>query len=379
MSGPAARRRVLGVPTLEDLPDPRGKRVLVRASLDLPLGVEEHTAMARLRAESLTSTLHWLAEGGAEATVCGDAGGAGPDEETQRFGRVRRIVRALAPGAEVADDSSGGGVSTENPEIVSRLVSSHDLFVNDSFQWSHLPLPSLIVPPSRLASAVGRTLQRDLEALAPILDRPGRPFVAILGGDRPESRLRGVEGLVLRADVVLVGGALAVPFLQARGKHPVVDWPEGFLSECRRVYGLAERVYHHVQLPVDLVWLTEDGRVEVAPAGKCPGGMVVDIGPETRQRYGETTEGAGTLLWSGALGYVEDARFAEGSRVVASARGSSDFVVGGDALVDLLDREGRLRSTVSVISATDPALELLKLGDLPALMALRSAVHGQDR
>jgi phosphoglycerate kinase len=365
----------LQVPTLEDLPDPAGKRVLVRATLDLPLGIAESSPMARRRAEGLRATLCWLTERGAIVTVWGDAGGGDRTEQTDLSARAARIVESLSPGAVIVAGPASGASSAEDPAVVKDLIGSHDLFVNDSFQWAYLPLPSQVLPPSYLPSAGGRTLQGDLDAIVPVLQSPERPFTAVLGGDRSYLRLHGMQGLVLRADTLLVGGAMALPLLQASGRQPFDGVYDDFLVECRGLCGLAERVAHRIQLPVDLVWSRPDGTVEVAPAAEHPGGQVVDIGPITRHRFAEFVEGAGLVLWTGALGQVEDERFAAGTHAVATALGASDCVVGGDALMSMLDTAALLPPGARVVSATDSALELLKNGDLPALIALRSSTQ----
>jgi 3-phosphoglycerate kinase len=152
--------------------------------------------------------------------------------------------------------------------------------VNDSFQWWSLPLPSLTIPADVLPSAIGRSLEYDLDTLQALQDPP-RPFVAVLGGDRSYRRLHGMRGLVLRADQVLVGGAMAVPFLQALGIQPALDTAPEFLAECREVYGLARRGLHQIELPTDLLWLHK-GRHEIAPVGTVLDGEIVDIGPASR-------------------------------------------------------------------------------------------------
>ena len=351
--------------------------MLVRATLDLPLGAGAQIPMARRRAATLAETLRWLAGRGARVTVCGDAGGADLAEEEARFDAVRRVVQGLAPDVRVVDSSSGGGVSAEDGSIVDGLIASHDLFVNDSFQWSYLPLPSLMLPPGRLPSVAGRGVQRNLEALAPFLSEPERPFVAVLGGNRPFLRLHRLEGLILRADTVLVGGAMALPILQAIAKQPAGATPPELLAEFRRVHGLAERVMHRLELPEDLVVDGEvgghgAGGIRVAPSDKPVTGSVMDIGPITALRFAEMVEGAGSVLWAGALGRVEDERFAAGTTEVAAAlwRTRAPAVVGGDSLATTLAKEGLLDERVATITATDAALELLKNGRLPALAAL---------
>lgn len=368
-----ARAAALRYPVLEDLPDPAGRAVLVRATLDLPMGRDVDDPMARRRADALATTLRWLVDRQARVTVCGDAGGGDRAEEVRRFRRVRHLIEDLVPGVAVADSLSGGGASAEEPRVVEALVSTHELFVNDSPQSSYLPLPSLVLPARRLPSAVGRSLQHDLQLLTPLLEDPERPLVAVLGGNRPFLRLHGLEGLVLRADKVLLGGTMAPPMLRAIGRQPPDGAPEDFLAECRAVYGLGARVAHQIVLPFDLVWAGRDGTVQLRGPDEFGSGEVVDIGPMTRRRFAEAVEGAATVLWLGALGKAEDPRFAAGTQAVADAldpaRGPT--VIGGDALVSVLHRGGRLTDGVEILSATDSSLELLKNGDLPAVVAMR--------
>lgn len=345
--------------------------MLVRATFDLPLGIDEHQPMAAYRAHGLGATLQWLLAHGARVTVFGDVGGEG-DDRARRLARVQQVVDALAPGVAVV----GGppDASIEDPDLVTTLIESHQQFVNDSFQSSYLPLPSLMLPAERLPSAVGRGLQHDLELLDDFLVAPERPFVAILGGDHPFLGLHGLRGLVLRADTVLVGGAMAVPLLQAVGKQPRDGMPEDFLDECRNAYGLGRTVLHQVNLPWDLTWATDGGTPEVATADVRPDGQVVDVGPVTRRRFAEAVEAAAVVLWLGALGRVEDPRCGEGTRTVGRALAAVQrrTVLGGDALVSFLDEEHLLGGHTHLLSATDAALELLKNGNLPALMPLQN-------
>ena len=176
-------------------------------------------------------------------------------------------------------------------------------------------------------------------------------------------------------DTVLVGGLLSLPLLQSTGQGTFERVPAAFLDECRAVMGLARRVQHQIDLPLDLVIQRPDGSIDLRAPDQVVDGEVVDIGPLTAQRFSEVIEGAGTVLWSGALGHVEDARFAAGTLSVAADLLSDrrrHTVIGGDALVSVLDGNDRLDSAIRIVSATDTLLELLKNGDLPALAALRA-------
>ena len=365
------------VPVLEDLPDPAGKAVLVRATFDRPLGADREHPMAYRRVQGLGATLEWLVERADRVTVCGNTEASDPEEEVGRLARIREAIEQVSSGVIVADTTTGIRSSSEDPEVIRSLVTSHDLFVNDTLQDSALPMPSVMLPAQGLPSAIGRTLQHDLEYLDRLLIDPERPFVVVLGGERSVGRLHGLQGLVLRADKVLLGGPIALPMLQALGKQATQAPSQEFFWEYRNIMGLAGRVHHEIMLPADLVWWRLDGSVQVTPFDAPGGDDVVDIGPMTRRRFDDVLGGARTVLWVGALGRVEDVRFAEGTRAVAtSLPAEASTVVGGDALVALLDAERLLPARANVLSATDAAIELLKNGDLPGLAALRRRRRG---
>lgn len=359
------------VPFLEDLPDPGGKSALVRATFDLPLAADLRQPLAHARALGLAETIEWLTERGARVTVCGNLDADRPAAIADRLGQIRESIRGL--GSRVlASDMVSFCPCSEDPDGVEELLRGHDLFVNDTLQDSILPLPTLTVPASRLPSAAGRTLEHDLRILDPLLAAPPRPFVAVLGGARSYERLHGLESLVLRADTVLLGGAMALPVLQAVGKQPSDGAAEDFLEECRHVVGLSRRVRNQIVTPFDLVWRRADGSTTVAPADVRAGKEVVDIGPVTRVRFAESLQGAGVTLWAGALGQVETPGSASGTTELAtSLAAGARLVLGGDALVSTLQASNLVPLSAEMLSATDAAIELLKYGDLPALAALR--------
>ena len=376
----------MGLPILEDLPDPAGKRVLLRATLDLPLSADTDHPLARARAEGLATTVQWLVERGAQVTVWGSPGSSSPTAVPTdgRAGtphaaripsaRVRAVVRELEP-ALAGSAAMHVQSCTEDQRAVDHVLAEHDLFVNDSLQDALLPLPSLMLPPSRLPSAIGRTLQRDLVALEPLVSDPARPFVVVLGGERSFQRLHGLVGLVLRADAVLLGGGLTYPMLQAVGREPPEGADDDFLWECREVLGLAQRVRHRLVLPDDLVW-THDGQARVSPTRTQEGDQVVDIGPDASVRFGEELEGAASVLWAGSVGRVEHEPFRAGTRSLAAhLRETQSIVFGGDALVDLLFRERLQPAKAALLTATDSAIELLKNGSLPAISTILDTAH----
>lgn len=370
MSQLSAPTEPFGVPLLEDLPDPAGATVLVRATLDLPISADPSSPLARLRAEGLAATVRWLVERGASVTVWGH----GDDDHPRRSpAAVRALLREVEPSLATGPRLHVR-TCVEDAATVARVVAGHDLYVNDSLHDSLLPVPSVMVPPRSLPSAAGRSLQHDLALVEPFATRPDRPFVAVLGGERTGGRLANLEALVLRADAVLLGGGLALPMLRAVGREPT-DPDDEMTWECRRVLGLAQRVRHRLVVPDDLVWASDGpGRISARRTGA--GDRVVDIGPASRLRFGEELAGAGSVLWAGSVGRVEDEPFRAGTRAIAGALGETRTVLlGGDALVDLLVREEVAPPGAGLLTATDSAIELLKSGDLPALTALRQAPH----
>ncbi len=371
------RAGVLGVPLLEDLPRLGGKRVLLRATLDLSLTSRYGSPAARQRTAMLGDTIYYLARRARAVTVFGDRSRPGSAASRSRDRRISEVLHRIAPNVTLA----GAVDSAEEEAAVSRLVAAHDVFVNDSFQWSHLPYPSVMLPPASLPSAAGRALEHDLRIGEDLLLRVERPFVAVIGGADPVPRLHGLSGLVLRADEVLVGGSVAQPLLVAIGRERGDEMSE-FSSECRSLFGLASRVQHPIELPQDLLIQAPDGSVTAVRASGDIAGEVEDIGPMTAKRFAEVVEGSGTLLWTGSLGRVEDRRYAEGTLAVArglATRRAGPTVLAGDALTSALAKRGRPAgglAGVRLATATIPLLDLLKTGDLPALQALRRGPLG---
>ncbi len=378
-------RRPFDVPLLEDLPDPAGRRVLVRADLDIPPTEDDDLCHVR-HVEQLGPTLEWLFQRGAEVTVSGHQGPLGSTGDPDRFARTAKALTSHYPKLRVLPNLAEGerpfsaahettdGHRADGADLLDWLLEGQELFVNDDFQWCATPLVSVVGPPTVLPSAAGRRLQADLELLAPML-APERPFVVVIGSRSVLDRLRDLQALVLRADAVLVGAQMSHPFFVALGKQPPGDEPPDFIEECRRAYGVAHEILHDVVLPLDLVWERDDGTMVVAKPESVIAGSIADIGPRTAVRYAEVLRGARRILWMGALGKLEDARFAEGTLAVARSLSklSAGVVVGGDALVRALREHRLLPESAGVVSATGSTIALLKDGDLPGLAALRRA------
>ena len=377
-----------GVPLLEDLPDPKGKRVLVRVDFNVPLTTDAGGGVGvgdDFRIRAALPTLRWLLERGAEPTACTHLGRPkGKPDLRYGVAPVRERLQQLAPGVALLENLRfDPGEEAGDPEFASRLTDGFDLYVNDAFGASHRAHASIVGPPARLPSAAGRLLQRELEALGSLLGGAARPFVAVVGGAKVADKIGVLESLLGRVDRLLVGGAMAFTFLAAAGTKvgdSLVD--EAHLDSCG---ALAAGAGDRLIVPEDTVALSPGGtlgdggpgtgEVEVFAGDVADGWRGVDIGPATAKRFAELLRGAATVFWNGPMGVCEDDRFTAGTHAVAEALAqSSGFsVVGGGDSAAALDRLGLAGDVDFVSTGGGASLELLEKGDLPGVAALRRA------
>jgi phosphoglycerate kinase len=385
-----------GLPLLEDLPDVRGARVLVRVDFNTPLSDDGHgrrLVADEFRIRAALPTLRWLAEQGAEITCASHLGRPkGAPDPRFDMSPVRECLAALAPGVTLLDNLRFTPREAANdPGLVSELVAGQDAYVNEAFGVSHRAHASIVGPPALLPSAAGRKLAREVEVLGDLLESPARPFVAVVGGAKIADKLGVLRSLATKVDVLAVGGAMAFTFLLAAGHEvggSMVD--ESQVAEARALLESGATIL----LPTDVVALTPDGALVTSGPQDEAGGKTTlvgedvpdgwrgcDVGPDTAAAFAAAVTTAATVLWNGPLGVVEDDRFAEGTRRVAEAvAGAPGFtVVGGGDSVSALDHLG-LADRVDFLSTGGGAsLELLEKGDLPGLVALRGASNAPGK
>jgi phosphoglycerate kinase len=386
------------LPRLESLPSLRGKRVLVRVDCNVPLrdGVIEDD----LRITTALPTINWLREQRAVVVVAGHLGRPKGKVDPQfslapvaaRLGELLGSTVELAPGISgprvepvLASTPPGDVVMLENlrfdpgeeacnPAFCTSLVMGFDAYVNEAFGASHRAHASIVGPPAALPHAAGRLLEREVAVLSRLLDAPAKPFVAVLGGAKVSDKLEVIETLLDRADVVLVGGAMAFTFLVARGASvgSSLVQPE-MVDECARLLDTGR-----VRIPTDIVIAQEPKagvETRVVPAGAIPDGwMGLDVGPGTAMSYGETVETAGTVLWNGPMGMFEVPPFDAGTRALADAVASSSgfTVVGGGDSAAAIRQFGLADRVDHVSTGGGASLEFIEQGDLPGLEALRA-------
>ncbi|CAB4937867.1 MAG: phosphoglycerate kinase [Actinobacteria bacterium] len=376
----------MSVPTLEDLGDVNGRRVLLRADFNVPIADGEIVDDFRIRAA--LPTIEWLTSRGATVTACTHLGRPkGAPDPKYSVEPVRRRLAELAPGVELLDNLRfDAGETANDPAFVQSLIAGQDLYVNDAFGASHRSHASIVGPPQFLPSAAGRLLEREVEVLLPLRESPARPFVVILGGSKVSDKLGVIKALSEVADALIIGGGMCFTFLAAQG-HSVGDslLEVDQIDTCRELLDSGITIH----IPHDVTALGPGGQIGDPSAGgevrqmgsDLPEGWKgLDIGPGTAAEFGDIIGEARTIFWNGPMGVFEDPRFAAGTRHVAQsmaeARGFT--VVGGGDSAAALDAFGLANEVDHVSTGGGASLELLENGDLPGLAALRGASNARS-
>lgn len=375
-----------GIPTLEDLGDVSGKRVFVRTDFNVPLdgtvdaAGDHRTITDDFRIRAALPTLEWLTERGA-SVVCGSHLGRPKGEAKPEFSMdpVRARLAELAPDVELIENLRfDPGETGNSDEFVAELVDGVDLYVNDAFGASHRAHASIVGPPRTLPSAMGRLLEKEVEVLLGIRDKPKRPFVAVLGGAKISDKLGVVEALLGVVDSLVIGGAMCFTFFAARGQR-IGDslFEPDQVDTCRRIL---DEHGDKIHLPDDLTGVDASGNYATWGANVPDGGKGFDIGPGSAAAFSDVVLEARTVFWNGPMGMFEDDRFAAGTRTVAQAMADTKaftVVGGGDSAAALA--QFKLDDEVDHVSTGGGAsLELLENGDLPGLAALRNAPNAAN-
>ena len=368
------------IPVLEDLGDVAGKRVLVRTDFNVPMeGPDDARRITDdFRIRAALPTINWLTERGA-SVVCATHLGRpkGSPEQKYSLAPVRARLAELAPGVELLENLRfNAGEEKNDPDFVGSLVKGVDMYVDDAFGAAHRAHASIVGPPRTLPSAAGRLLQREVEVLGGLRENPKRPFVAVLGGAKVSDKLGVIESLLQVVDALVIGGGMCFTFLAAQG-YPVGDsiCELDQVATCRRLLDAGKPIH----LPEDIVGLDAAGRFATFGVRLPDGAKGLDIGPGSAAAFSDVIMDARTVFWNGPMGMFEDERFAAGTRTVAEAVAATKAftVVGGGDSAAALAQFGLDDDVDHVSTGGGASLELLELGDLPGLAALRGAPNAR--
>jgi phosphoglycerate kinase len=390
--------------------DVQGKRVLVRADLNVPLHIQagvQPTVADDTRIVAALGTIEELRERGARIVLVSHLGrphGTRVDALSLApvVARLRELTDAkvtMAPGVigeqvKALTEALGEGEvlvlenvrfepgeTNNDPEFAHALAELADVYVNDAFGAAHRAHSSTEGVAHLLPSAAGRLLEREVHTLTAILEDPSRPLIAVVGGSKVADKIAVIDRFLDVADVLIIGGAMCFPFLCALG-HAVGDslCCEEDTDHARHALAKAQGPGQaRIELPTDLVIgdrLAVDAQHRVLDGVEVPDGwMGLDIGPKTAARYAREISLAGSVFWNGPMGAFEMDPFAAGTRVVAEAvaNASGVTVVGGGDSAAALAHFG-LESTVDHLSTGGGAtLELVEGRPLPGVRALAGA------
>lgn len=364
------------IPTLADLGDVSGKRVLVRTDFNVPMDGAVITDDFRIRAA--LPTINWLTERGAQVVTASHLGRPkGRPNPKYSMDPVRARLAELAPGVELLENLRfDAGEEGNDPAFVAKLIDGIDMYVDDAFGACHRAHASIVGPPKTLPSAMGLLLQKEVEVLLGLRNDPKHPFVAVLGGSKISDKLGVVEALLNTVDALVIGGAMCFTFLAAQG-YSIGDslFEPDQVETCKRLLQQTAASGKTIHLPEDLVGV--DAKGEFATFGRSlpDGAKGFDVGPGSAAAFSDVIMEARTVFWNGPMGMFEDPRFEAGTRTVAQAMADTKAftVVGGGDSAAALAQFGLDDEVDHVSTGGGASLELLELGDLPGLAALREA------
>ena len=385
--------------------DVKGKRVLVRADLNVPAKNGVVTDATRL--ERVVPGLKDLASRGARVIVLSHFGRPkdGPDKENSlapvaaELGKLAGAPVALAPdcvgdavAAAVSALPEGGILVLENtrfhkgeekndPEFVKAIAALGDIFVNDAFSAAHRAHATTEGLARLLPAYAGPLMMEEINALRTALEQPKRPVAAVVGGAKVSTKIPVLTNLSAKVDKLIIGGGMANTFLLAGGVEIGKSLAEPDLLEtAREIMHAAKSRSCEIVLPQDVV-VAE--RFEAgAPARTVltmdvsPGDMILDVGPKTVAHYVDVLSRCETLLWNGPLGAFEISPFGEGTFALARAAaertkaGTLTSVAGGGDTVAALNAAGVTDDFTYVSSAGGAFLEWLEGRELPGVAAL---------
>ncbi len=355
---------------LASLGDLRGRRVLVRSDLNVPLDGSTITDDGRVRAS--VPTISQLAQAGARVVVCAHLGRpkGEPDPRYSLAPVAERLSELLGRPVAFAEDTVGDSARAAvdamddgdvvllenlrfNPgetakaeedraEFADALASLADAYVSDGFGVVHRKQASVYDVATRLPAAMGGLVRAEVDVLKRLTEDPERPYVVVLGGAKVADKLAVIDNLMGTADRLLIGGGMLFTFLAAQG-HEIGDslFDADSLEACKGYLARAEETGVEIVLPVDVVVGREfsaDTETDTVAADAIPAGtMGLDIGPRSAELYADKLSDARTVFWNGPMGAFEMAPFAAGTKALAQAlvdvtgRGALTVVGGGDS------------------------------------------------
>jgi phosphoglycerate kinase len=363
--------------SLADLPDFRGKRVLVRVDFNVPLDKKTGAITNDRRIRAALPTVKYLLDAGAAVIAMSHLGRPSGDPSKDailtmdrvaaRFGEllgkpVKKAANVVVgpPVAAAAQTLKPGEVlllenlrfdpreQKNDPEFATQIAALGDIYVNDAFGACHNDKDaSMVAVPAAMKAhgkprAVGLLVAKELEVINGLMSNPKRPLLAVMGGAKVSDKINFINALLGKVDHLLIGGKMGYTFLKAKGVSAGnMKIPDEELAAAQK---LLPHVGVKITLPVDaLACKTDDLNDTKVVEGAIPAGYEgVDIGPKSLIAYGEKIKQAGTVIWNGPVGWFEQPAFSKGTRGIAEAMAGSRAVtvVGGGETAEAVEQFG---------------------------------------
>lgn len=392
--------------TLKEL-DVKGKRVLVREDLNVPMKDGEIIDFKRIDAS--LETLRYLSDRGAKVIVCSHLGR--PDGKPNPKYSLKPVANALAsrlhidvtfasdiagPSAHEAIEAMHDGdiVMLENvrfdpgeeqndPAFARKLADLADVYVNDAFGTAHRAHASTEGVAHYLPSAAGFLMQSEIAALTKLIEDPQQPYVCVIGGAKVKDKVGVFTKLMEKVRAFCIGGGMANTFLAAKGVNVGKSLRDDDLEPAQAILELARTRDVSLLLPIDAVVSTSfdnDAGAHVVDLPQVADNMILDIGPKTAQEYARVIETAKTVVFNGPMGVYEKPEYREGTRVIGEAMkkatqsGATTIVGGGDAAA-AAEELGFAENVTHVSTGGGATLEFIEGKELPGIKALEDAAN----
>jgi len=388
--------------TIRDI-DVSGKRVLVRVDLNVPLDEKTSVITDDSRVRAVLPTIRYLIDHNAKVILCSHLGR--PDGKivpNLRLAPVGELLGKLlgkpvatasdciGPEAEAAVEAlpEGGVLLLENlrfhpeeekndPVFARSLARLADVYVNDAFGTAHRAHASTVGVTEYLPAVAGFLMEKEIDIMGHALTEPARPFAVIIGGAKVSDKIRVLEHLLDKVDVLLIGGGMACTFLKAQ-KYEI---GRSLLEEDRLDFAnsLVQRAQAkgiHLLLPLDVVIgdkFEADASAKTVSVAEVPAEwQIMDIGPRTIERFEAELKPCKTVIWNGPLGVFEFPKFRKGTEAVASilANLNATTIVGGGSTAEAVEEMGFVSKITHVSTGGGASLQFLEGRTLPGVAAL---------
>ncbi|MBA3721315.1 MAG: phosphoglycerate kinase [Parachlamydiaceae bacterium] len=386
--------------------DLNGKKVLIRVDFNVPLEKGKIIDDTRIRAS--IPTIQYALDHGAAVILMSHLGRPN-GKRSQDFSlkpcakhlsdlikkpvimasdcigpEVEKIAKSLQPGDILMLENlrfhKGEEHPLEEPGLANSLSMLGDIYVDDAFGCAHRSHASI----TSLAqffpgkAAAGLLMEKEIAYLGTHLMNPTRPFCALLGGAKISTKFKVIEALMHKADVLLIGGAMANTFFKAE-EIPIGNslFEPDFITVARQILDVSTQSKARIILPIDVVIARKidsdkDVRIIDIKTGVPEGFQIVDIGPKTVQKFSDELKQAETIFWNGPVGVYEFPTFAKGTKAIAQTLANMDAttIVGGGDSIAALEESGLANQISHISTGGGASLEFIELGTLPGIEVL---------